>query len=48
MPRLDRDGVDIAYTVAGSGPAIVLTHGFAATSAMFDRNVAALAATTRS
>ena len=43
MPRLDRDGVGIAYTVAGTGPAIVLTHGFAATSAMFERNVAALA-----
>ena len=43
MRRLDRDGVGIAYTVAGTGPAILFTHGFGATSAMFDGNVDALA-----
>jgi len=31
MPRLDRDGVQINYEVHGSGPAILLTHGFPAT-----------------
>ena len=43
MPRLHRDGVGIAYDVTGSGPAVIFTHGFAATSAMFERNVDALA-----
>jgi pimeloyl-ACP methyl ester carboxylesterase len=43
MPYLDRDGVRIHYDVAGSGPALLLTHGFAATSAMWSPNVDALA-----
>ncbi len=35
MPKLNRDGVDIHYEVHGSGPAILLTHGYSATSAMW-------------
>ena len=43
MAHLDRDGVRISYDVTGAGPAILLTHGFASTSAMFAPNVPALA-----
>lgn len=44
MPHLDRDGVKISYDVHGRGPrTMLLTHGFAASSAMFARNVEALA-----
>ena len=43
MPYIDRDGVRIYYEVAGSGPAILLTHGFAASSRMFAQTVPALA-----
>ncbi|HZM32444.1 MAG TPA: alpha/beta fold hydrolase [Acidimicrobiales bacterium] len=48
MDLLERDdGVRIAYTVhnpGGAGTPLVLSHGFAATSGMWDPNVAALAA----
>jgi pimeloyl-ACP methyl ester carboxylesterase len=45
MPMLDRPGGRISYQVTGSGsPAVLLSHGFAATSAMFAANVPALAA----
>jgi pimeloyl-ACP methyl ester carboxylesterase len=45
MPVLDRPGGGIRYEVSGSGsPAVLLTHGFAATSAMFAANVPAIAA----
>lgn len=43
MPYLDRDGVRLYYEVAGSGPAILLTHGFAASSRMFAKTVPPLA-----
>jgi pimeloyl-ACP methyl ester carboxylesterase len=43
VPFLDRDGVRIHYEVAGAGPAIVLTHGFAASCQMFAGNVSSLA-----
>ncbi len=44
MPVLPRPGGSIHYQAAGSGqPALLLTHGFAATSAMFASNVPALA-----
>src|SRR2546423_8297755 len=43
MPHLDRDGVAIHYESTGSGPAFLLTHGFAASSRMFASNVDALA-----
>jgi pimeloyl-ACP methyl ester carboxylesterase len=35
MATLTRDGVNIYYEVHGSGPAILLTHGFSATSQMW-------------
>jgi pimeloyl-ACP methyl ester carboxylesterase len=35
MPVLDRDGVDIYYETHGSGPGILLTHGYSATSQMW-------------
>jgi pimeloyl-ACP methyl ester carboxylesterase len=43
MAYLDRDGVRIHYEATGSGPAVLLTHGFAASSRMFASNVDALA-----
>jgi pimeloyl-ACP methyl ester carboxylesterase len=43
MAYLDRDGVRIHYESTGSGPAVLLTHGFAASSRMFAGNVDALA-----
>lgn len=44
MPLLDRPGTFISYRTAGHGPALLLSHGFAATSRMFDRNLPALTA----
>ena len=44
MARLDRDGVQIHYEAAGTGPAVLLTHGFTASSHMFAGTVADLAA----
>jgi pimeloyl-ACP methyl ester carboxylesterase len=48
MDLLERgDGVRIAYTVhhpGGAGTPLVLSHGFAATSGMWDPNIPALAA----
>src|SRR6187399_2067914 len=42
MATLDRDGVKIHYEVHGSGPAVLLSHGYSATSKMWDGQVAAL------
>lgn len=48
MPVLARPAGDVRYQVTGSsGPALLLTHGYGATSAMFAQNVDALAATHR-
>jgi pimeloyl-ACP methyl ester carboxylesterase len=45
MPLLDRPAGNISYQVSGTGnPAVLLSHGFAATSRMFDGNVPAIAA----
>jgi pimeloyl-ACP methyl ester carboxylesterase len=41
--EIERDGVRVSYDVAGDGPAILLTHGFAASARMFDANVDSLA-----
>lgn len=38
-----RDGVRIAYSVQGSGPGLLLTHGFGSSSHMWEHNVDALA-----
>jgi pimeloyl-ACP methyl ester carboxylesterase len=35
MPVLRRDGVDIYYETYGRGPALLLTHGYSATSQMW-------------
>ena len=43
MPLLERDGVEIHYEVHGSGPAILLSHGYGATCRMWDGQIAALA-----
>lgn len=45
MPMLDRDGTLIHYESVGprSAPAVLLSHGFAATGAMWSSTVAALA-----
>jgi pimeloyl-ACP methyl ester carboxylesterase len=40
---LNRDGVRIYYETAGDGPAVLFTHGFAASSHMFTANTAELA-----
>src|SRR3954449_2840712 len=42
MPTIDRDGVSIYYEVHGSGPPLLLTHGYSSTSAMWQGQVAAL------
>lgn len=42
MPELNRDGVSIYYETAGEGPAVLLTHGFSASAAMWRDNVPAL------
>src|SRR3954452_6120742 len=42
MPKLNRDGVNIHYEVHGSGPPLLLTHGYSSTSAMWQGQVGAL------
>jgi pimeloyl-ACP methyl ester carboxylesterase len=42
MPILDRNGVQIHYAVHGSGPAVLLTHGYSATSEMWKPQIAVL------
>jgi pimeloyl-ACP methyl ester carboxylesterase len=42
MPVIDRDGVKIYYEVHGSGPPLLLTHGYSLTSAMWQGQIAAL------
>ena len=42
MPILNRHGVNIYYEVHGSGPTMLLTHGFSATAEMWKVNLAAL------
>ncbi|GIW13418.1 MAG: alpha/beta hydrolase [Tepidiforma sp.] len=43
MPYLDRSGVRISYETAGSGPPVLLSHGYSATSRMWQGQVEALA-----
>jgi pimeloyl-ACP methyl ester carboxylesterase len=43
MEQVESAGVNIAYTVDGGGPAVLFTHGYAATSKMFAGNVPPLA-----
>jgi pimeloyl-ACP methyl ester carboxylesterase len=42
MPKLDRDGVKIYYEVHGSGPPLILTHGYSSTSTMWNGQIEAL------
>jgi len=42
MPKLDRDGVTLHYEVHGAGPPVLLTHGFAASTRMWDAQIGAL------
>jgi pimeloyl-ACP methyl ester carboxylesterase len=42
MPQLDRDGVKIYYEVHGKGDPIILSHGYSATSRMWEKQVEAL------
>lgn len=45
MPVLTRPAGNVAYQVTGSGkPALLLTHGYGATSAMFRPNLSAISA----
>src|SRR5260221_9252995 len=42
MPKIDRDGVNLYYEVHGSGPPLLLTHGYSSTSAMWEGQIEAL------
>jgi pimeloyl-ACP methyl ester carboxylesterase len=42
MPTVDRSGIKIHYEVHGDGPALILTHGYSSTSAMWQGQIAAL------
>jgi pimeloyl-ACP methyl ester carboxylesterase len=42
MPKLNRDGANIHYEVHGSGPPLILTHGYSSTSDMWQGQIAAL------
>lgn len=43
MPTLTRDGVGIHYEITGQGPTLLITHGFSATSYMWQETARALA-----
>lgn len=43
MPHIDRDGVKVHYEVAGSGPTILLTHGYSSACQVWQGQVDALA-----
>jgi pimeloyl-ACP methyl ester carboxylesterase len=42
MPYIDRDGVKVFYESAGSGPPILLSHGYSASARMWEGQVEAL------
>lgn len=42
MPKINRDGVNIYYEVHGSGPVVLLTHGYSATSQMWKGQIEAV------
>ncbi len=42
MPHLNRDGVQIYYEVHGDGPALLMSHGYSATSQMWAPQIDAL------
>ncbi|MFP6617628.1 MAG: alpha/beta hydrolase [Candidatus Hydrogenedentota bacterium] len=43
MATLTRDGVNLYYEVHGTGPAVMLTHGFSATSQMWQGQIELMA-----
>lgn len=43
MGTVEREGVALHYETLGEGPAVLLTHGYSASTAMWKSNVAALA-----
>jgi len=45
MPTLTRDGVNLHYEVHGSGPVILLSHGYSSTCAMWAGQIAPLSQT---
>ncbi len=47
MAILNRDGVNLYYEVHGSGPTLLMSHGFSATSAMWQGQIAPLSKTHR-
>ncbi len=47
MPMLDRDGVKLYFEVHGAGSTLLLSHGFSATSGMWQGQVAPLSAAHR-
>jgi pimeloyl-ACP methyl ester carboxylesterase len=47
MATLNRDGVNLYYEVHGRGPTLLLSHGFSATSAMWQGQVDAIGKTHR-
>jgi pimeloyl-ACP methyl ester carboxylesterase len=47
MPYIDRDGVKVYYESEGSGPAVLLSHGYSATSGMWKGQMDALKGTHR-
>ena len=42
MPHIDRDGVNVYYEAHGTGPTVLLTHGFSATSFSWQPQLEAL------
>jgi pimeloyl-ACP methyl ester carboxylesterase len=42
MPKIDRNGIKLHYEVHGRGPALLLTHGYSSTSAMWNGQIEAL------
>lgn len=42
MPKINRNGINIHYEVHGSGPPLLLTHGYSSTSSMWQGQIAAL------
>jgi pimeloyl-ACP methyl ester carboxylesterase len=43
VPTIDRDGVSIYYETHGTGPALLLSHGYGATCRMWDGQIATYA-----
>jgi pimeloyl-ACP methyl ester carboxylesterase len=42
MPKNNRNGVELYYEVHGSGPVLLLTHGYSSTSSMWQGQIEAL------